>query len=102
MLTSRMDLLSRIKRCALLDQVRFTLKATYERTGDDLTELDVRESLVNATRIEKRLRATSLRSRGREYLCVIKAPTAAGVLVYTKGKLVCGWGSGNVLSPGVG
>jgi len=85
----RMDLLARIKRCALLGQVRFTLKAAAERVADDLTELEICESLVNATRIEKRLRSTSsFRASSRDYLCVITAPTAAGILVYTKGRLV--------------
>ena|ERR1700722_14814022 len=83
-----MDFLARIKRCALLGHVRFTLKAVAERTADDLTELEVYESLVNAVRIEKRLRSTSPFRHGREYLYVIKSPTVAGVLVYTKGKLV--------------
>ena len=84
-----MDTLARIKRCALLHRVRFTLKADNERVAHDLTELDVFESLVNATRIDKTLKSTSSARRGRrEYLYVIKAPTARGELVYTKGKLV--------------
>jgi hypothetical protein len=84
-----MDLLARIKRCALLGNVRFTLKAAEERTADDLTELEVYESLVNAKRIDKRLRSTSsFRAAHREYLCIIKSPTVAGLMVYTKGKLV--------------
>jgi hypothetical protein len=84
-----MDLLARIKRCALLGHVRFTAKAATERIADDLTELEVYESLVNAVRIEKRLRSTSqFRASNREYLCIIKSPSAAGVLIYTKGKLV--------------
>ncbi len=53
----RMDVLARIKRCALLHQVRFTEKADEERLSDDLTELEVLESLVNATRIEKTLKS---------------------------------------------
>jgi hypothetical protein len=82
-----MNLLARIKRCALLQQVRFTEKAEVERLLDDLTELEVFESLVNATRIDKTLRSTSAnRQSRREYLYVIISPTAAGQIVYTKGK----------------
>jgi hypothetical protein len=84
-----MDPLARIKRCVLLGQVRFTTKAAIERLADDLTELEVYESLVNASHIEKRLRSTSpFRRRAREYMYVIKAPTVAGLLVYTKGIIV--------------
>jgi hypothetical protein len=84
-----MDILARIKRCALLGNIRFTVKAAEERTADCLTELEVYESLVNASRIDKKLRSTSpFRDSGREYLYVIKAPTAAGILIYTKGKIV--------------
>lgn len=83
-----MDILARIKRCVLLRRVRFTYKATNERVLDDLTEMEVFESLVNADVIEKRIRAR-LAVRGKpEYLYVIKSQTARGQLVYTKGKLV--------------
>jgi hypothetical protein len=84
-----MDLLARIKRCALLRQVRFTEKAEIERLLDDLTELEVYESLVNATRIEKTLRSVSpYRRSRREYPHIIVSPTARGQIVYSKGKLV--------------
>ncbi|HEX8521858.1 MAG TPA: hypothetical protein VF669_06340 [Tepidisphaeraceae bacterium] len=83
-----MDVLARIKQCALLHQVRFTLKPSEERFADELSELEILESLVNATRIEKTIRSTAPRGKRREYLYVIKSPTAAGELVYTKGKLV--------------
>jgi hypothetical protein len=84
-----MDILARIKRCALLHHVRFTYKAEDERVANDLTELEVLESLVNAVRIAKRIRSTSGYPRQlREYLYVIKAPTVRGILVYTKGKIV--------------
>src|ERR1039458_2654498 len=84
-----MDVLARIKRCALLHRVRFTFKAADERVADDLTELEVLESLVNAVRVEKKLRsAVSLRRGLPDYLYVIKAPTAPREIVYTKGKFV--------------
>ena len=81
-----MTLLARIKRCALLGRIVFTYKATDERVRDDLSELEILESLVNATEITKTLRST--RSRHREYLHVITSPTAAGIWIYTKGKFV--------------
>lgn len=82
-----MDILARIKRCVLLQQVRFTYKAESERVADDLTELEVFESIVNATKIDKTLNSTSVR-RGskRERLYVIRSPTVRGVWIYTKGK----------------
>ena len=84
-----MDVLSRIKRCALLQRIRFTEKAEAERLADDLTELEVFESLVNATHIEKTIRSTSpYRPSRKEYLHIIVSPTARGLVVYTKGKLV--------------
>lgn len=83
-----MDILARIKRCALLQRVRFTYKAADERVADGLTELDVLESLVNANRIDKTLKSTHSTRGRREYLYVIKSPTVRGELVYTKGKLV--------------
>lgn len=82
-----MNVLARIKRCALLHNVRFTAKADGERLLDDLTELEVLESLVNARKIEKTLRSTTPKTRQREYLYIIKSPTARGEFVYTKGKL---------------
>ncbi len=84
-----MDTLARIKRCALLHNVRFTFKAESERLLNDLTELEVLESLVNAVRIEKKIRSTAGRvGSKREYLYIIRAPTVRGIFVYTKGKLV--------------
>jgi hypothetical protein len=83
-----MDILARIKRCALLQRVRFTYKAEDERVFDDLTELEVLESLVNAVKIEKRLRSFIRRRTSPDYLYVIKGPTVRGIFIYTKGKFV--------------
>jgi hypothetical protein len=83
-----MDILARIKRCVLLRQVRFTYKAESERIVDNLSELEVYESLVNAKRIEKRIRSVRGRSNKADYLYVIKSPTVRGEIVYTKGKIV--------------
>ena len=56
---------------------------------DDLTELDVAESIVNAVAIYKRLRSSSpSRSKRREYLYVIQSTNLEGLAIYTKGKLV--------------
>ena len=54
-----------------------------------LTELDAIESIANAVTIYKRIRSTSPdRKHRREYLYVIQSPNLAGLVIYTKGKLV--------------
>jgi hypothetical protein len=84
-----MDVLSRIKRCVLQGNLKFSLKARDEAILDGLSPLDVRESIVNATAIRKTLRSTSPgRSSGREYLYIIVAPNMSGLRIYTKGKFV--------------
>jgi hypothetical protein len=84
-----MDILVRIKRCAIQGNLHFTAKARDELLLDGLTLLDVREALINARTINKVLRSHSLnRSARREYLYVIIAPDLSGTLIYTKGKLV--------------
>jgi len=55
---------------------------------DDLTELDVAESILNAVAIYKRLRSSSPRNKRREYLYVIQSTNLDGMAIYTKGKLV--------------
>ena len=51
-----MDVLIRIKRAVLAGQYAFSEKARIEMETDDLTELDVAESILNAVAIYKRLR----------------------------------------------
>lgn len=84
-----MDVLIRIKRAVLAGRYAFSEKARLEMEVDDLTELDVAESIVNAVAIYKRLRSSSaLRSKRREYLYVIQSTNLEGLAIYTKGKLV--------------
>jgi hypothetical protein len=83
----RVDLLIRIKRCALANRLRFTDKARQELELDDLTVNDIRESLMNAVAIYKTIRSTAPRTRRREYLHIIESPNLSGVAIYTKGKL---------------
>lgn len=83
-----MDLLVRIKRCVLQGHVRFTNKAREELERDDLTVLDVREALVNASAIYKSIRSTHPTTRRRESLHIIRSRNLSGVAIYTKGKLV--------------
>lgn len=84
-----MDVLIRIKRAVLAGRYAFSEKARLEMEVDDLTELDVAESIVNAVAIYKRLRSNStLRSKRREYLYVIQSTNLDGLAIYTKGKLV--------------
>jgi hypothetical protein len=84
-----MDVLIRIKRAVLAGRYAFSEKARLEMEVDDLTELDVAESIVNAVAIYKRLRSSSpSRSKRREYLYVIQSTNLDGLAIYTKGKLV--------------
>ena len=56
--------------------------------ADDLTELDIAESILNAVAIYKTLRSTSRRrSARRERLCGIVSANLRGVPICTKGKL---------------
>ena len=83
-----MDILARIKRLILRGDYKFTLKARDEMDGEDITELEVAEAIVNAHRIDKVLRSTSqYRAGGSERLYVIKGLTMANRLLYTKGKI---------------
>ena len=84
-----MDVLIRIKRAVLAGRYAFSEKARIEMETDDLTELDVAESILNAVAIYKRLRSSSpSRSNRREYLYVIQSTNLDGLVIYTKGKLV--------------
>ena len=56
---------------------------------DDLTEVDIVESILNTDAIYKRLRSTSpSRNKRREYLYVIQGTNLDGLVIYTKGKFV--------------
>lgn len=68
-----MDVLIRIKRAVLAGRYVFSEKARSEMEADDLTEMDVAESILNADAIHKKVRSTSpSRRRRREYLYVIQ------------------------------
>jgi hypothetical protein len=82
------EVLIRIKRAVLAGRYIFTEKALLEMDADSLTELDVAESILNATAIYKTLRSTSPFRTSREYLYVIQSPTLDGLAIYSKGKLV--------------
>ena len=84
-----MDLLIRIKCAVLSGRYMFTKKARIEMEIDDLTELDITESILNARDIDKKLRSTSAsRNKRREYLYVIQGTNPDGLVIYTKGKFV--------------
>jgi hypothetical protein len=83
-----MDVLIRIKRAVLAGRYAFSEKARLEMETDDLTELDIAESILNAVAIYKRLRSTSPLRKRREYLYVIQSTNLDGLAIYTKGKLV--------------
>ena len=84
-----MDILMRIKRAVFAGRYAFSEKARLEMETDDLTELDIAESILNASAIHKRVRSTSpSRHRRREYLYVFQSTNLDGLVIYTKGKLV--------------
>ena len=86
-----MDVLIRIKRAVLAGRYVFSEKARIEMETDDLTEVDIVESILNAEAIYKRLRSTNpSRKKRREYLYVIQSTNLDGLVIYTKGKLVEG------------
>lgn len=83
------DVLIRIKRAVLAGRYAFSEKARVEMEANDLTELDVAESILNAVAVYKRLRSHSgPKARAREYLYVIQSTNLEGLMIYTKGKLV--------------
>jgi len=84
-----MDVLIRIKRAVLAGRYVFSEKARSEMETDDLTEVDIAESILNASVIYNKVRSTSpSRRRRREYLYVIQSTNLDGLVIYTKGKLV--------------
>ena len=62
---------------------------------DDLTELDIAESILNARDVYKKLRSNSAsRNKRREYLYIIQGTNVDGLVIYTKGKFVESEGTG--------
>ena len=83
------DVLIRIKRAVLAGRYAFSEKARVEMEVNNLTELDVAESILNAVAVYKRLRSHSgPKPQSREYLYVIQSTNLEGLMIYTKGKLV--------------
>ena len=83
------DILKRIKRAVLAGNYAFSMKARMEMETDEITELDVAESILNAVAIYKTIRSTSpYRSHRREVLHIIESTNLNGLAIYTKGKLL--------------
>ncbi len=82
-----MDVLVRMKRLVLAQQVLFTAKAEGEMYADGLTHDLVLGAIINARRITKAIRSRNPRTGRRETLYVIKGFTYDGLAIYTKGKL---------------
>lgn len=83
------NILIRIKRAVLAGHYAFSEKARIEMEADNLTELDVAESILSAVAISKIIRSRSVhRKRPGERLYVIQSTNLNGLLVYTKGKLI--------------
>ena len=88
------NILAHIKRTVLEGRYGFSEKARTEMRADDLTELDVIESIINAVAIYKTIRSTSPhRTHARERLYVIQSTNLSGTFIYTKGKFVFEGGS---------
>ena len=84
-----MEVLVRIKEAILAGRYAFSEKARIEMESDQLTELDVVESIRNALEVYKTLRSRNLtRPNRKEYLYVILGTNREGLVIYTKGKLV--------------
>lgn len=83
------DILNRIKRAILTGDYAFSEKARIEMEADQITELDVAESILNAVAIYKTIRSVSPhRRRAREWLHIIQSTNLNGLAIYSKGKLV--------------
>jgi hypothetical protein len=83
------DILKRIKRAVLTGDYVFSEKARIEMEIDQITELDVAESILNAVAIYKTIRSTSpRRKQSKEMLHIIESTNLNGLAIYTKGKLV--------------
>jgi hypothetical protein len=83
------DTLKRIKRAILTGNYAFSEKARIEMEADQITELDVAESILNAVAIYKTVRSTSPRSgHRRDMLHIIQSTNLNGLAIYSKGKLV--------------
>ena len=83
------DILKRIKRAILIGDYAFSEKARVEMEADQITELDVAESILNAVAIYKTVRSVSRhRGQARELLYIIQSPNLNGLAIYSKGKLV--------------
>src|SRR5207247_926520 len=87
------DVLIRIKRAVLAGRFEFSRKAADEMDADNLTRLDVAESILNAVAIYKTIRSRSpFRGHRRELLYIIVSTNLQGIPIYTKGKLVAEMG----------
>ncbi len=83
------DVLNRIKRAILAGNYAFSEKARVAMEADQITELDVAESILNAVAIYKTVRSKSrLRGHPAERLHIIQSTNLNGLAIYSKGKLV--------------
>ena len=83
------EVLKRIKRAVLTGDYAFSEKARIEMEIDQITELDVAESILNAVAIYKTIRSTSPhRKQSKELLHIIESTNLNGLAIYSKGKLV--------------
>ena len=79
-----MDLLSRIKRLVASGHVSFSVKAGEELAREGYFPDSVKESILNAPLINKKLRSHHPVTGEREYLYVIIGSSYDGLICYTK------------------
>jgi hypothetical protein len=83
------DVLKRIKRAILSGHYAFSEKARIEMEVDQLTELDVVESILNAVAIYKTISSANPKPPHlKESLYIIQSSNLNGLAIYSKGKLV--------------
>ncbi|MBI4178459.1 hypothetical protein HY522_03415 [bacterium] len=81
------DILREIRLAVLTGNVAFTLKARQEMGADNLMDVDVYQSLMNARAVRSKRSRSPFRKQAREKVWIIVAPTDAGIRIYTKGVL---------------
>ena len=82
-----MDVFIRIKRLVIENKIYFTQKAADEMAADGLLNSEVREAILNAPAIKKKIKSTKPRDEKREILYLIIGLTFDGIPVYTKGRI---------------
>jgi len=79
------NILREIRLAVLTGRVAFTLKAREEMGADNLMDVDVYQSLMNARTVRSKRSRSPKRVMDREKIHIIVAPSDSGARIYTKG-----------------